>query len=138
MNLASQMQALGIPLLDQMPTQLEGDFDVMIDSIFGFSFKTGGLRAPFDSIIPQMKSSRLPLVSVDVPSGWDVDNGPIDDDKDLQPDVLVSLTGPKRCAAKFTGSRHYLGGRFVPPSILEEFGFSQPAFRGTEQVVRLS
>jgi len=75
---------------------------------------------------------------VDVPSGWDVDLGPPGEPTDLQPDVLISLTGPKLCASHFTGSRHYLGGRFVPPAILAKYGFSQPAFPGTDQVVRLS
>jgi NAD(P)H-hydrate epimerase len=136
-NLARQMEHLGIPLLHEMPSEVDAEHDVIIDAIFGFSFKAGGLRAPFDAIIPRMKSSKLPLVSIDVPSGWDVDNGPTGDGAALEPDVLISLTGPKLCAAKFTGSRHYLGGRFVPPSILSKYGFAQPAFPGTEQVVRL-
>jgi len=137
-NLARQVEDLGIPLLHEMPNQMDEQHDVIVDAVFGFSFKAGGLRAPFDAIIPRMKSSKLPLVSVDVPSGWDVNDGPAGDGADLEPDVLISLTGPKLCAAKFTGSRHYLGGRFVPPSILAKYGFAQPAFPGTEQVVRLS
>ena len=56
----------------------------------------------------------------------------------LQPDVLISLTAPKLCAAHFRGvGGHYLGGRFVPKSIEEKYGFVQPPFRGTEQVVKL-
>jgi NAD(P)H-hydrate epimerase len=31
----------------------------------------------------------------------------------LRPDVLVSLSAPKLCAARFEGA-HFLGGRFVP------------------------
>jgi NAD(P)H-hydrate epimerase len=49
---------------------------------------------------------------VDIPSGWDVENGPqegcIED-----PEVLISLTAPKLCAKHFKG-RHFIGGRFVP------------------------
>jgi NAD(P)H-hydrate epimerase len=137
-DLARQMGELGIPLLQEMPTEVDAQHDVIVDAVFGFSFKAGGLRAPFDTIVPTMKSSKLPLVSVDIPSGWDVDSGPTADGTGLEPDVLISLTGPKLCAAKFTGSRHYLGGRFVPPSILAKYGFTQPEFPGTEQVVRLS
>ena len=35
----------------------------------------------------------------------------------LQPEMLVSLTAPKRAARLFAGPYHYLGGRFVPPAI---------------------
>lgn len=35
----------------------------------------------------------------------------------LRPDMLVSLTAPKECARQFSGSHHYLGGRFVPPQV---------------------
>ena len=36
----------------------------------------------------------------------------------LRPQMLVSLTTPKRAAARFEGPHHYLGGRFVPPAIV--------------------
>ena len=35
----------------------------------------------------------------------------------LRPEMLVSLTAPKRGARFFQGPFHYLGGRFVPPAI---------------------
>lgn len=35
----------------------------------------------------------------------------------LRPDMLISLTAPKRGARHFEGAHHYLGGRFVPPAI---------------------
>ena len=94
------------------------------------------MRAPFDSILTAMRASPLPSVAIDIPSGWDVEKGPVDADS-LQPNVLVSLTAPKKGAAHFKGEAHYLGGRFVPPGIFEKYGFEQPAFPGTEQVVRL-
>ena len=91
--------------------------DVVLDAIFGFSFKPP-VRAPFDVALPLIARAGLPIVSVDIPSGWDVERGdaaaaelgvvPV-----LHPDVLVSLTAPKEGVRKFTG-RHFLGGRFVP------------------------
>ncbi len=56
------------------------------------------------------------MASVDIPSGWHVENGDETGDG-LRPDMLVSLTAPKRGARFFNGPFHYLGGRFVPPSI---------------------
>jgi NAD(P)H-hydrate epimerase len=95
--------------------------DVVLDAIFGFSFKPP-VRAPFDVALPLTTRSGLPIVSVDIPSGWDVERGDeAASDADagglgvpvLYPDVLVSLTAPKEGVWKITG-RHFLGGRFVP------------------------
>jgi NAD(P)H-hydrate epimerase len=85
--------------------------DVILDAIFGFSFK-GPIRAPFDSALPMLSASGLPIVSVDIPSGWDVEAGN-DAGFGLNPDVLVSLTAPKEGVRTFRG-QHFLGGRFVP------------------------
>jgi hydroxyethylthiazole kinase-like uncharacterized protein yjeF len=84
--------------------------DVILDAIFGFSFK-GPVRPPFDSALPLISNSGLPIVSVDIPSGWDVEKGN-EEGVGLNPDVLVSLTAPKEGVKSFTG-RHFLGGRFV-------------------------
>ncbi len=85
--------------------------DVILDAIFGFSFK-GPVRAPFDVALPLISESRLPIVSVDIPSGWDVEKGN-DAGVGLNPDVLISLTAPKEGVKSFEGI-HFLGGRFVP------------------------
>lgn len=87
--------------------------DVILDAIFGFSFK-GPIRAPFHEVLPLISSSKKPIVSVDIPSGWDVEKG--DQERvGIMPDVLVSLTAPKEGMRSFKG-RHFLGGRFVPKS----------------------
>jgi NAD(P)H-hydrate epimerase len=138
-NLATQMEMLGIPMLPGLPGgALASSYDVLLDAVFGFSF-SGAVRAPFDQIIPALRDAKVPLVSVDIPSGWDVEDGPGESgDAALQPDVLISLTAPKMCARHFKGSAHFLGGRFVPPALAAKYGFEQAAFTGTEQVVRLA
>ena len=85
--------------------------DVILDAIFGFSFKPP-IRSPFDEILPILNSVRLPIVSVDIPSGWDVEKGNIFG-VGLRPNVLISLTAPKEGVVDFRG-KHFLGGRFVP------------------------
>lgn len=85
--------------------------DVVLDAIFGFSFKPP-VRAPFDSALPLITASGLPIVSVDIPSGWDVEEGNAAG-VGLNPEVLVSLTAPKEGSRDFKGL-HFLGGRFVP------------------------
>lgn len=97
------------------------DADVVLDAIFGFSFKPP-IRAPFDSVLPLLNDSRLPIVSVDIPSGWDVEKGN-DLGVGLHPKVLVSLTAPKEGVRDFTG-RHFLGGRFVPKLVFRHYLFN--------------
>jgi len=136
-NLVVQLGALGVPVLEQLPegSELPARFDVILDAIFGFSF-AGDARPPFDAILAALRDSTVPVASVDVPSGWDVDKGDVRG-VGVRPAVLVSLTAPKGCAAGFGGA-HYLGGRFVPPGIADKYSLrSLPAYPGAEQVVRL-
>ena len=53
----------------------------------------------------------MKIASIDVPSGWNIDKGNLENT--FSPDLLVSLTLPKLCAKNFNGI-HYLGGRFIP------------------------
>jgi len=92
--------------------------DVILDAIFGFSFK-GPVRPPFDEALRLIAGCKLPIVSVDIPSGWDVEQGNAGG-VGLEPDVLVSLTAPKLGVKAFKG-RHFLGGRFVPRWVIEMF-----------------
>jgi len=92
--------------------------DVILDAIFGFSFKPP-VRAPFDAVLPLLAASKKPIVSVDIPSGWDVEAGNASG-VGLNPDVLVSLTAPKEGVRAFKG-RHFLGGRFVPRCVITLF-----------------
>ena len=131
-HLLAQAAMLGVAFITYLPSP--SDDTVVLDAIFGFSFH-GTPRPPFDAIIRDMNKHKH-VVSVDVPSGWDVDNGPADD-KALRPEVLVSLTLPKRCATAFDGAAHYLGKVFLPPKIADKHGLVRPAFVGAEQVVKL-
>jgi NAD(P)H-hydrate epimerase len=72
--------------------------------------------------------------------GWDVENGPpaIDDPDTplLSPDALISLTAPKQCARHFSG-KHFLGGRFVPPSLAEKYQLNLPKYPGASGFMRI-
>lgn len=95
-NLVTQCEQLRIPMLSEMPSDLVINFDVALDAVFGFSFK-GQPRPPFASMLQalQAASPAVKLVSVDIPSGWDVEKGDVSG-HGLRPDVLVSLTAPKK------------------------------------------
>lgn len=135
-NLLAQLGDLHVPVLDAVPADLAAQYDVVLDAVFGFSF-AGDVRPPFDGALAALRQSPVPVVSVDVPSGWDVDAGDARGEG-FRPDALVSLTAPKRCAATFDGA-HFLGGRFVPPHIVAKYGLQGlPPFKGAEQVVRIA
>ncbi|KAL3232406.1 hypothetical protein RNJ44_04322 [Nakaseomyces bracarensis] len=110
----------------------------IVDAIFGFSFKPP-MREPFQSILSQLKKveNDIPIVSVDVPSGWDVDKGPLSEDS-INPKVLVSLTVPKPCSNYLKEkSSHYVGGRFIPRDFANKYGFEPFAYEDTEQILKI-
>jgi len=43
-------------------------YDLVVDAIFGFSFK-GAVREPFGSILDVLKKTTAPVASIDIPSG---------------------------------------------------------------------
>jgi len=134
-SLVAQAQATQVTFVDSLPDAFETQFDVVVDAIFGFSFK-GDIRAPFDTIIRRLTQCKIPVASIDIPSGWDVNEGNVSG-HGLNPQMLISLSAPKLCAKKFQGI-HWLGGRFVPPSVATKFEMNLPQYPGDEQVVLLS
>merc|ERR1740139_1466022 len=131
-NLLAQCRDLGISVVSSTPKEA---FDVVVDAVFGFSFR-GVPREPYASALEavgRMGREGALVVSVDVPSGWDVDAGDVAG-TGFVPDALVSLTAPKGCARSFTG-RHFVGGRFLPPGIAERYGVKMPPYEGVSQVM---
>ncbi|XP_006861660.1 PREDICTED: NAD(P)H-hydrate epimerase [Chrysochloris asiatica] len=134
--LVTQCQKMDIPFLGEMPLepmQIDELYELVVDAIFGFSFK-GDVREPFRSILKVLSGITVPIASIDIPSGWDVEKG---NSEGLQPDLLISLTAPKKSAAQFTGRYHYLGGRFVPPALEKKYQLNLPSYPDTECVYRL-
>lgn len=107
---------------------------LIIDALFGFSFKPP-VRSEFVDIVDLMKNSKTPIFSIDIPSGWDVENGP-PAEGGIRPEILMSLTAPKLCAKKFEG-RHFLGGRFVPKKVEEKYELNLPNYPGTDLIIEL-
>ncbi|XP_061839257.1 NAD(P)H-hydrate epimerase [Nerophis lumbriciformis] len=134
-GLTTQCQKMEIPFLTEMPEArvIDEAFNLVIDAIFGFSFK-GAVREPFGSIIDVLKKTTAPIASIDIPSGWDVEQGSVDG---LQPDTLISLTAPKSSATLFKGRHHFLGGRFVPPGLQRKYQLNLPQYPGTDCVLKL-
>ena len=134
---------------DDFATALQERTDAVLDSIFGFSFQ-GEPREPFRSALEAIVRARsegvgadhkrLPVVSVDIPSSWNVDAGPSTSElaRAFQPDVLVSLTAPKMGVREFKGSRHFLGGRFIDAATDKKYELNLPAYPDVSQIVDIT
>lgn len=156
-SLLSQCELLDIPVLpndsDCVLSFLKGsgdshsEYTVIVDAIFGFGYKrrTGDSANPFDEILDALCNNqrRIPVIAVDVPSGWLVDGSPneeCDATNGYMPSALISLTAPKECSKYYTSPHHYLGGRsFLSQRLADRFklDFPMSAFRGTDQTTLL-
>ncbi|RSH78009.1 uncharacterized protein EHS24_002460 [Apiotrichum porosum] len=148
-RLLQQARNLGIPVVagaDEFDAAIAAT-DVVLDAIFGFSFQPP-VRAPFDRVLNALAATHAPIVSVDIPSGWNVEAGrqPLFTSPDaagksqtvetIDPAVLISLTAPKEGVQAYTG-RHWLGGRFVPDDLAIKYNLNLPEYPGVDQIVEL-
>lgn len=109
-DLVTQLKDLQITLHSNWATDNTVNFDLIVDALFGFSFQ-GPAKEPYLSLIHYMSSSAVPVLSVDVPSGWHVDKGDTHE-SGFKPEAVISLTLPKLCMHDYSGA-HFVGGRYV-------------------------
>ncbi|CAG8599762.1 14011_t:CDS:10 [Acaulospora colombiana] len=127
-RLVAQCENLKIPFTDNLSDQFSRN-DLILDAIFGFSF-SGEVKAPFDQIIQDLRETKLPIASVDIPSAWDVEKGNVDG-RGFIPSMLVSLTAPKLGVKQFDGI-HFLG------ELEKKYGLNIPPYPGTDQVIDIT
>jgi NAD(P)H-hydrate epimerase len=111
-----------------------GNSDFLVDALLGFSFKPP-LRAPYDDLIGALKTFESKILSVDNPSGWDIEAGNTLDlftpkyniryPKPISQNPSMML--PKLGLKSFQGV-HYVGARFIPPQLETLWGFKKPEF----------
>ena len=100
-NLIQQVKDLNIPVItdaSECTAVAQSDsFDLVVDGMFGFSFK-GEAREPFKTFILGLaaSTSSTPVLSIDIPSGWHVEKGDLNN-SGFKPDGVISLTVPKLC-----------------------------------------
>lgn len=83
---------MDIAFLEKCPdASVASKFRLIADGLFGFSFKPP-VREAFRDIMDLMLEGGVPVVSIDIPSGWNVEKGP-EDEKSIKPAMLISLTG---------------------------------------------
>ncbi|XP_072560509.1 yjeF N-terminal domain-containing 3-like [Paramormyrops kingsleyae] len=131
-----QCEKMDIPFLSYLPTEVQlinDAYNLVIDAILGPETDLSPEKEPYGSILLTLKQVKIPMASVDIPSGWDVEEANADG---LRPEVLISLTAPKKCAAAFTG-RHFLAGRFLPYDIQKKYELNLPQYPGTDCLTQL-
>ncbi len=67
----TQCEKMNMPFLESLPSEtkiINYNYNIIIDAIFGFSFK-GEIRAPFGDVLDKIKSVKIPICSIDIPSG---------------------------------------------------------------------
>ncbi|SCO93975.1 pyridoxal 5'-phosphate synthase, putative [Plasmodium malariae] len=110
-------------------------YDLIVDAIFGFSFK-GEPRTPFDALIEMINNCKKPVVSIDVPSGTNIDSGDTTSSLFVHSEMNISLMLPKEGLKNYQ-KKHYLGGRFIPTSIIKKYNLKVPPFPGDSSYVQL-
>ncbi|KAM8889503.1 yjeF N-terminal domain-containing 3 [Synchiropus picturatus] len=131
-----QCEKMDIPFLSYLPTEVQlinDAYNLVIDAMLGPDEDRINIKEPYSGILVTLKQVKIPIASVDVPSGWDVEEATEDG---INPEVLISLTAPKKCAMNFTG-KHFLAGRFLPYDIQKKFELNLPEYPGTDCLVEL-
>ncbi|KAI6182129.1 NAD(P)H-hydrate epimerase [Aphelenchoides bicaudatus] len=134
-RLVKQNNLMGVKIVEDLPSDLS-QYNVIVDAFFGFSFKPP-IREPFGQILQKVVDSKIPVFSIDIPSGWNVETGPIDGVPNIASESLISLTAPKKCAQHFKGKHHFLGGRFVPEKLASKYSLNLPDYPDSQQFIRL-
>ncbi|KAH8197459.1 hypothetical protein TruAng_008390 [Truncatella angustata] len=153
-RLAKQLEDLDVPFVEDFSSAVQST-DHIVDAIFGmsedpspsvavlipfqgFSF-SGEVREPFPAVIKALEKTELPVTSVDAPSSWSIEDGPpkAGVGSAFMPEYLISLTAPKPLVKHFKG-RHFVGGRFVAPSIAKKYDFEIPEYQGLDQIAEVS
>uniref|UniRef100_A0A674H0Y4 ApoA-I-binding protein 2 n=2 Tax=Taeniopygia guttata TaxID=59729 RepID=A0A674H0Y4_TAEGU len=137
-DFTTQCEKMDIPFLSYLPTEVQlinDAYNAVVDAVLGAEGTEGTAGTePCAAILATLRLVRIPIVSLDVPSGWAAGPG---GSGDISPDVLVSLAAPKEVARRFQGRRHFLAGRFVPEELQRKFGISPREYPGSDCVVAL-
>jgi len=138
-SLYVQCQKSDVQIIEQMPSldSINKDYSVVVDAVFGFSFRPP-VRQAYQPVLRALAETTVPVLSIDVPSGWHVEEGPTGEGPHLTSHTLVSLTAPKLCARHFKGKHHVLAGRFVPKQLSAKYELNLPRYPGLSLTVDLA
>lgn len=131
------LRAMHVHITDDFPG---GDFDLLIDALIGYGLR-GALRGKIAQWIQKASHSAIPILSLDTPSGLDVDKGvPLGDC--IRADATLTLAMPKVGMREDEASK-YLGELFigdigVPIRLLREMGIEMTHLFASSPIVKVS
>lgn len=124
-NLTLLLEKFNIPIYKRIEDANNiNDSALFIDAIFGFGYNSNKTdpcyREIFDFIIINSRELSIPVISIDVPSGWEVDMKESSNEDKIKPEVLISLTAPKLCSKYFEGI-HFVASTFATRDIMRKY-----------------
>lgn len=130
------LEAAGVPVAPLHAAMPAGD--LVVDALVGYGLR-GALRGASAEALSWLRRFDVPVVSVDLPSGLDADEGLVGDC--VAADVTVTLGLPKRglrprVAQPYVGDL-YLADIGVPAGVWRALGLDPPAVFGRGPLVRL-
>ena len=113
----------------------EKKVDIILDALFGFSFK-GPIRDNYKDLFEFLNTTQIPIISCDVPSGWNIDEGNVYNT--FTPKANISLSSLKNCMKDFS-NEHYFIDHFIPRALLKEFEIENPKYeKNTDLFVKIN
>ncbi len=131
------LQQMGIPI-----ARFDGrlpQHDILIDAVIGYSLR-GAPRGLAAKLIAAANGTSVPVISLDTPSGLDVDSGKAPGEA-VRATVTVTLALPKVGLLQ-SEARPYVGELYVadiavPPSLYSRLGLAPPVLFAEGPLVRI-
>ncbi len=135
------LKRIGVPIYEASEIRLSRPTDLVIDGIIGYSLR-GAPRGSAVTLINWANQQKKPILSLDIPSGLDSNNGKIYAPV-IQAMATMTLALPKE-GLRSPGARKYVGDLFladisVPPELYADLGFGLtiPNLFARSDIVRL-
>ena len=125
-NAKSQLQIIDNMKISIINTVRNNNYDLIIDAIFGYNFKSP-TNTHMNNIINHVNESKIFVISLDLPSCLDADDG-IVNDVTVKSNLTLTLGFPKKGLFNLE-SRKYVGELYladisIPNSIYSKFGIN--------------
>jgi len=133
------LQRMNIPVADSIPLLESFEADLLIDGIIGYSLK-GAPRGIAADLIRWANSLRIPILSLDTPSGLDVTSGQAYSPT-IKATATMTLALPKvgllhDHALEYVGEL-YLADIGVPPNLYTALGLNAPSLFAEREIIRV-
>lgn len=131
------LQRMKVPVSNSLPS---GDTDLIIDALIGYGLR-GEPRGKTAQWIQKANRAKVPILSLDIPSGLDADTGSPSGDC-IRAHMTLTLALPK-AGMRAAGAAQYLGDLYigdigVPPALLREIGIDSVHLFTSSPIVKIS